>query len=114
MEVIMSISQTIPEFWLQRVNAWQQSGLSQKVWCDQHGVSPSQFSYWKRKQQAVPVNPDSEPAPSPFVPAVVEDTVFSAHQTSSSITVTFPNGVTVSGIDHQNLSLLKELMEVLQ
>ena len=108
----MSISQTIPEFWVQRVNVWQQSGLSQKAWCDQHGVSPSQFSYWKRKLQAVHVNSDTTPCS--FVPAVVEDTVFSAHQTSSSITVTFPNGVTVSGIDHQNLSLLKELMEVLQ
>ena len=108
----MSISQTIPEFWLQRVNAWQQSGLSQKAWCDQHGVSPSQFSYWKRKLQAVHVN--SETTPRPFVPAVLEDNVFPARVKASSMTVTFPNGVIVSGIDHQNLLLLKELMEVLQ
>ena len=108
----MSISQTIPEFWLQRVNAWHQSGFSQKAWCDQHGVSPSQFSYWKRKLQAVHVNSDT--TPSSFVPAVLEDNVFPARETAPSITVTFPNGVTVSGIDHQNLLLLKELMEVLQ
>ena len=108
----MSISQTIPEFWMQRVNAWHQSGLSQKAWCDQQGVSPSQFSYWKRKLQAVHVN--AENTPSAFVPAVLKDNMFPARETSSSITVTFPNGVTVSGIDHQHLSLLKELMELLQ
>ena len=66
----MSISQTIPEFWMmQRVNAWQQSGLSQKAWCDQQGVSHSQFSYRKRKLQAVNVN--AENTPSAFVPAVL-------------------------------------------
>ena len=110
----MSISQIIPELWLHRINAWQQSGLSQKAWCDKEGINPSKFSYWKRKQQAVPVNPDSEPAASTFVSAVLEDNVFSVHETTSSITVTLPNGVTLSGIDHHNLPLLKALVGVLQ
>ncbi|MGO0308898.1 IS66 family insertion sequence element accessory protein TnpA [Endozoicomonas acroporae] len=37
------------EQWLQRIEAWHDSGLSQKAWCRQNGVRPSQLGYWKKK-----------------------------------------------------------------
>ncbi|WP_067515185.1 IS66 family insertion sequence element accessory protein TnpA [Endozoicomonas ascidiicola] len=35
--------------WLQRIQDWQQSGLSQTAWCKQHQLNIHQLSYWKRK-----------------------------------------------------------------
>ena len=28
---------------------WQQSGLSQKAWCEQNGIAYSSFHYWYRR-----------------------------------------------------------------
>ncbi|MBO9481072.1 transposase domain-containing protein [Salinisphaera sp. G21_0] len=45
----MTNPETTKEQWLQRIEAWHDSGLSQKAWCRQNGVRPSQFGYWKKK-----------------------------------------------------------------
>ena len=31
------------------INRWQQSGLSQKAWCDQNNFPYSSFHYWYRR-----------------------------------------------------------------
>lgn len=35
--------------WRERVEAWRGSGLTQRAFCQAHGVSPSSFSHWKHK-----------------------------------------------------------------
>lgn len=37
------------EFWRQHVRAWEQSGLSQKAYCEDQALCLSVFGYWKRK-----------------------------------------------------------------
>ncbi|WP_299735738.1 hypothetical protein [uncultured Endozoicomonas sp.] len=44
----------LQELWQQRVNNWQQSGLSQTEWCKQHQLNIHQLSYWKRKLSQQP------------------------------------------------------------
>lgn len=42
-------------YWQQHIDHWQQSGLSQEVYCQQHKLILSTFGYWRkrlRKQQA--------------------------------------------------------------
>ena len=93
--------------WLERVQSWQQSGLSQSAWCQQNDISVSKFGYWKRKLEAVSASKPAQhsafvpvtPAPQPLEPT-----------TNSELTVVLPNGVTVSGINEGNLSLVKQLV----
>lgn len=35
--------------WRERMAAWRESGLTQKAFCQAHGLSVSSFSHWKSK-----------------------------------------------------------------
>ncbi len=49
------------QLWQQHLKDWQQSGIRQTPWCRQRGLSPHQFSYWKKKfdDQACTAKTDS-------------------------------------------------------
>ena len=103
----MTKTSTTDTEWLERVQSWQQSGLSQSAWCQQNDISVSKFGYWKRKLETVSAaKPAQHPAFVPVTPAQ-EPVEPSA---SSQLTVVLPNGVTVSGINEGNLSLVKQLV----
>jgi hypothetical protein len=40
-------------FWQRHIEAWTQSGLTQRIYCEQHHLKLANFSYW-RKRQAPP------------------------------------------------------------
>ncbi len=48
--------------WSKRVRSFESSGLSQRGWCERHGVSKSSLSYWRRRLAK---------SPSALVPIVV-------------------------------------------
>ncbi len=35
--------------WVERLAAWERSGLSQTAWCREHGVPLARFGYWRRR-----------------------------------------------------------------
>ena len=35
------------DFWQGHVKAWSESGLTQRAYCQTHGLSEAQFSHWK-------------------------------------------------------------------
>ena len=39
------------EYMLAQVEAWRESGLTQRSYCDQAGIKPATFSYWVRKSK---------------------------------------------------------------
>lgn len=41
--------QQLRQLWAQRVEVFLDSGMSQKTWCEQHGLRPNQLGYWLRK-----------------------------------------------------------------
>ncbi|MCG8046390.1 MAG: hypothetical protein N0E45_21865 [Candidatus Thiodiazotropha endolucinida] len=45
------------QLWQQHLKDWQQSGIRQTPWCRQRGLSPHQFSYWKKKLMTRPTQP---------------------------------------------------------
>ena len=51
-------------FWKNHINQWQQSGLSQLAYCQEHNLVINTFGNWKRK-----LNPasDSKPSADSFV-----------------------------------------------
>lgn len=51
------------DFWSNRIQAFQESGLSRKDWCQQNEVPQSTFSYWFRKFQSGISEPQDSPDP---------------------------------------------------
>jgi len=37
------------DFWQQQMIGWSKSGLSQKTYCSQEGLTLSTFSYWRKR-----------------------------------------------------------------
>jgi hypothetical protein len=49
--------------WQAHVEAWKASGLSQRRYCEERGVSLSTFQWWRRRLR----KPESERSTSPMV-----------------------------------------------
>ncbi|ETW95815.1 MAG: hypothetical protein ETSY2_47545 [Candidatus Entotheonella gemina] len=94
--------------WHERIQSWRDSGLTQSAWCQQHGIRASKFGYWKRKLETPP---SEKPMPhsSGFVQAISQPDS-AAPSGMAPLSIILPNGVTVSGIDDSNLSLVQRLV----
>jgi hypothetical protein len=55
-------------FWSRHWAAWQSSGLSQRAYCQQQGLSYSAFGYWRNRLNRV----KSAAIRPPFVPLLIE------------------------------------------
>jgi hypothetical protein len=53
----MSKQEKSREFMFSKIRAWQESGLSQKVFCEQYDVSYSNFHYWYKRFREVDLSP---------------------------------------------------------
>lgn len=67
-------------FWQVHIRAWGKSGLSQKEYCKQHGLSNHQLGYWKRKFSTSPKRRNN----SKFVPVPMTSTAFLRHDQKDS------------------------------
>lgn len=102
----MSLS---PQLWLEHIEAWKQTTQTQADYCREHGISPYQFSYWKRKQQ----NQSSgvhQKVTSGFAVAQIE-TVTTMHH---GFSVTLPDGTRFDDIHASNVHIAAQLMETLR
>lgn len=66
---------------LEMIEAWQQSGLSQKEFCTQNNITHSTFCYWYRVYKSSQKKTDS------FVPLTI------TRQTDELMTLTGSNGI---------------------
>ena len=57
------------------ISNWQQSGLSQKAWCEQANIAYSSFHYWYRRYRMTQAA-SCEDAPEGFVQVLVQDKAF--------------------------------------
>ena len=93
------------DFWRQQITAWLDSGLSGHAFCKSQALVYHQFAYWRKKLEQ-PVDSDSLPG---FVrvamPAPVTNEV--------GLTLTLPNGITLSGLHPGNIDLLAATMRQL-
>lgn len=74
------------------VAAWQASGMSQRTWCRQSGVSDKRLSYWK---SLVAPSPAAElpAAPTGFIAVVAAEQKHGCLRVSvGSVTVEVPQG----------------------
>lgn len=69
------------------VELYRQSGKSRRAFCLEHGLNPSTFRYWVRRDQKKP-----EPSGGGFLPVNVSGPAFKA----GSVEICYPNGVRIS------------------
>ena len=93
-------------FWHEHVTTWQASGLTQKAYCDEHGLRYSAFGYWVRKLRGATEPPTEKKGAGfvPVIPATVQPT---------GLILSLPNGLEIRGIEAQHLALVRQLLEVL-
>jgi hypothetical protein len=79
----MANLKTTPK-WEALIKSFKTSGLSRKVFCEQHGISPGSFYYHRRKLE-------EKAAPSKFYPLVA--TCREESTSSEEITLELPHGI---------------------
>lgn len=58
------------------IDAWQRSGLSQKLFCFQRGISLATFAYWRRRLRELPEIEESGTFDSQLVEVRLKDPSF--------------------------------------
>lgn len=74
-------------FWLNHINQWRASGLSQAKYCLKENISQHSFSWWHLRRFKDKPEKDS----MCFVPVVVKETENISIQVQNDIHLIFPN-----------------------
>ena len=94
-------------YWQQQMTAWEQSGQSQKSFCEQRELNYHRFGYWRRKflEQSLAGTVKQS---NTFIPVqhLHADTV-------SGLSLTLPNGIVIQGIEQHNLPVVRQLLQPL-
>ena len=92
-------------FWQQHVSQWQKSNLSQAQYCKKHNLKSHSLSHHKRKLET-----KHKKAPSSgFIKVAVPQTL----EVQTPLTLHFASGLSLSGIEHGNIGLVKQLTAIL-
>ena len=95
----------LKRFWSEHIDAWRVTDLTQRAYCQQHGLPVHRFSYWKRK-----LTDTNEPI-SDVQGFVQLSPMAMSH---STLNLQLPNQLRIEGITSDNLYLVKQLTELLQ
>ncbi len=98
-------SESLSDFWNQQIKQWQQTDQSQIVYCRTHHLNYHRFTYWRRKLASTG-QITKPPVRSRFIPVKTCSTI------AQELTVTLPNGAILRGIAADNLSIVKQLLEL--
>lgn len=91
------------DLWRERVAAMQQSGTSAKHWCEQNGISPNLFYYWKHHLSRV----HNDVPKTDWLPAVVTEQITERGQDSINLRVA---GVVIEVSSGFNPGLLRAVV----
>jgi hypothetical protein len=82
------------------IEAWQSSGLTKQVFCDQQGMAKSVFFYWHKKYKA-------EQDPGGFLPMKIEDD--SSH---TKIEIVYPNGIMLRFPGNTSSAIIRQYLHL--
>lgn len=100
-------------YWEKHLQTWRKSGKPQLAYCREANLKPHTFWYWKRKFTAleVPTAPGNEPTRQQGAFIAVD--VHPSQANLSGLTIALPSGIRMTGVNAQNLPLVKQLIESL-
>lgn len=100
-----SESEALHTYWKQQVEAWQQSGQSQRAFCHAQDLDYYRFGYWSKKFRSAASSKLAGHAPSGFV-AVVPEGV----RPDEALSLRLPNGAVLQGIRADNVATVCQLL----
>ena len=92
--------------WLERIHAWEQSGLTQKAFCKQHRLGLASLQRWRRKSKTEQTS--HNPGPVAFLPVSLKET------NPANLTVVINDDLRIeipAGFDR---NALRQIIEVLR
>jgi hypothetical protein len=102
-------SESLSTAWRVHIQDWQTTEQSQSAYCKSHDLNYHCFIYWRRKL-AGPTKPKTKLVqPSAFVAVQSSPTIV-----AEDLSLTFPNGITLQGITARNLTVVQQLLSLLQ
>jgi hypothetical protein len=101
-------SKRLTQYWQEQISVWEQSGQTQKSFCEQHDLVYHRFGYWRRKFQEKAKPVDWVHRPSGFVSVQQMP-----GRATTGLMLTLPNGVSIQGIEPGNLPLVTQLLRQL-
>jgi len=91
-------------FWQEHVTTWQASNLTQKAYCEAHGLRYTAFGYWVHKLRTA--SEGRREGPSGFVPVTLAPA-------DGGLVLALPNGLEIRGIEANNVGLVRALLGML-
>lgn len=92
------------QIWQQHIAASEASNLSGAAFCKLHDLNYGQFNYWRKKFQ------QTESAETSAGFAQVVPLSEESHHSSEALSVHFPNGIRVSGVNAGNVDVVVALL----
>ncbi len=96
-------------FWHEHITTWRSSGLSGQAFCHRHDLTYHQFIYWRAKQDKA--GSDLQDTVVGFARVAPQSRAVSA--AGSELSLTLPNGVSITGLHAGNVDLLGPLLRQL-
>jgi len=109
MQRSVSKRQSERQRWLERINAWQDSGLTQKAFCQAHKLGYASFRRWRgifKAEAAKAVGPSGESVR--FLPVKVQET------NPTPVTIHLQDDLRIEVASGFNPQLLQQVIEVLR
>ena len=95
------------------ISQWKTSGLTQVAYCNEHGIKPHIFSYYKGKlSQAVSSQHSSSLVPVKLISNASPLSALAAH--TETITLSHTNGFSLEVKTCDDLSSLKPLLDLVR
>ena len=88
------------KLWNTRISAWEQSGISQRKYCNQENISYPAFQYWRKRIRI---------KSGQFVELKVDSVI-----DKEPITINLSNGICLAVNDATNLKTVKDLVRELK
>ena len=89
--------------WQQHINTWKNSGLSGPKFCQVNNLIYHRFVYWRKKLAIAEEKPqEAAPISSGFVQVAYASTE------AESLQLTLPNGVAMTGINTNNIDIVRQ------
>ena len=92
-------------YWQQQMNTWKESGLSGAQFCEANHLSYHRFVYWRRKLGCSTAPQKTVPTAGGFTRIAVQP------ERDDGLSLSFPSGLVVRGINAGNLSVVRQLLD---
>jgi hypothetical protein len=86
------------------IKASQESGISNKAYCEREGIRPANFYYWQKRYRESQIKTEDK-----FIPMQVEQTLNGLKE----IEICYPNGVRVKLPQGIDLSVIRSFIGLL-